>query len=82
MTGGRIKRVQEFIGNKPFMLTYGDGLANDDIGNLVKFHNAHNKMVTVTAVRPIARFGELEIKNDKDVVSFQEKPTVDFSFAI
>ena len=77
MTGGRIKRVQEFIGNKPFMLTYGDGLADVDIGNLVKFHNAHNKMVTVTAVRPIARFGELEIKNDKDVVSFQEKPQVD-----
>jgi glucose-1-phosphate cytidylyltransferase len=73
MTGGRVKRMQKFIGNEPCMLTYGDGLANIDIDSLLKFHKSHGKMVTVTAVRPGARFGELEITGDQ-VASFQEKP--------
>lgn len=73
MTGGRVKRMQKFIGNEPFMLTYGDGLANIDIDALLNFHKNHGKLVTVTAVHPGARFGELNI--DKGAVrEFQEKP--------
>lgn len=73
MTGGRVKRMQEFIGNETFMLTYGDGLSNININNLIDFHKSHKKMVTVSAVHPGARFGELDINNNK-VISFQEKP--------
>ena len=75
MTGGRLKRMQPFIGNEPFMLTYGDGVADIDINALVDFHQDHGKMVTVTAVHPAARFGELEM-DGKYVKSFQEKPQV------
>jgi glucose-1-phosphate cytidylyltransferase len=75
MTGGRVKRMQSFIGNKTFMLTYGDGLANIDINELLEFHKKHGKMVTITAVHPGARFGELDI-NGTTVTSFQEKPQV------
>ena len=75
MTGGRLKRLESFIGNEPFLLTYGDGLADLDIARLVEFHKNHGKMVTVTAVHPVARFGELKI--DRDCVkSFKEKPQV------
>jgi len=73
MTGGRVKRMQQFVGHEPFMLTYGDGVANVDFDKLISFHKNHGKMVTVTAVRPGARFGELEITGDQ-VGSFQEKP--------
>jgi len=73
MTGGRVKRLQSYIGNEPFMLTYGDGVADIDIDALLAFHRSHGKMVTVTAVHPAARFGELEIDQGK-VNSFQEKP--------
>lgn len=73
MTGGRIRRLKEYIGNERFMFTYGDGVANVNISNLLNFHNAHKKMVTVTTVRPSARFGELDIHND-EVRSFKEKP--------
>lgn len=73
MTGGRVKRLKSFIGNEPFMLTYGDGVANIDIDALLKFHRSHGKMVTVTAVHPGARFGELGIESGQ-VNSFQEKP--------
>jgi glucose-1-phosphate cytidylyltransferase len=73
MTGGRVKRMKEYIGDETFMLTYGDGVANIDIDKLLKFHRSHGKMVTMTAVRPGARFGELELTNDV-VKSFQEKP--------
>ena len=73
MTGGRVKRMKPFIGNEPFMLTYGDGVADIDINALLSFHESHGKMVTVSAVRPVARFGELEIDQGK-VNSFQEKP--------
>ncbi|MDC3161377.1 glucose-1-phosphate cytidylyltransferase [Gammaproteobacteria bacterium] len=73
MTGGRVKRMQEYIGKETFMLTYGDGLSNININNLLDFHNKHKKMVTVSAVHPAARFGELDIKENK-VISFQEKP--------
>lgn len=73
MTGGRAKRMKSFIGNETCMLTYGDGLSNIDISALLDFHKKHGKMVTVTAVRPAARFGELELEGNQ-VVSFEEKP--------
>jgi glucose-1-phosphate cytidylyltransferase len=73
MTGGRVKRMQSFIGNEACMLTYGDGVADIDLDELLAFHRSHGKMVTVSAVRPAARFGELEIEGAR-VASFQEKP--------
>jgi len=73
MTGGRIKRLKSFIKNEPFMLTYGDGVANIDIDALLKFHKKHGKMVTLSAVRPSARFGDLEFDGDR-ISNFQEKP--------
>lgn len=73
MTGGRVKRLKPFIGNEPFMLTYGDGVANVDLGALLDFHRSHGKLVTISAVHPSARFGELEMVN-KRVVAFEEKP--------
>ena len=72
MTGGRIKRLQSFIGNETFMLTYGDGVAEIDLDAVLKFHQSHGKMVTLSAVRPAARFGDLEFDGDR-VSSFQEK---------
>ena len=74
MTGGRLKRLKDYIGNESFMLTYGDGVANVDIEKLLKFHRSHGKMITMTAVRPSARFGELTINDTAEVTSFQEKP--------
>ena len=76
MTGGRIKRLKDFVGNQTFMVTYGDGVGNIDIKNLIKFHKSHKRLATVTAVRPQARFGELEIVDDC-VKSFKEKPQLD-----
>jgi len=73
MTGGRIKRIRDFIGNEPCLITYGDGVTDLNIDELIKFHNSHGKMVTVTAVHPAARFGELDI-NENIVTAFQEKP--------
>jgi glucose-1-phosphate cytidylyltransferase len=73
MTGGRVKRLKNYIGKESCLITYGDGLANVNLDELLAFHKQHGKMVTVTAVRPPARFGELELDGDK-VLSFQEKP--------
>ena len=73
MTGGRVKRMKPYIGNETFLLTYGDGVSDIDLDQLITFHKSHGKMVTVTAVHPGARFGELEIKGEQ-VNSFQEKP--------
>lgn len=73
MTGGRVKRLRSYIGNETCMLTYGDGVSDINIDELLKFHRSHGKMITVSAVRPNARFGELEIDNKK-VISFKEKP--------
>jgi glucose-1-phosphate cytidylyltransferase len=75
LTGGRIKRLQDFIGDEPFMLTYGDGLSDVNFTDLIHFHRNHGKLMTVTAVRPIARFGELSMDSDL-VTSFEEKPQV------
>lgn len=71
-TGGRIQRVAEFIGEEPFMLTYGDGVADIDLRELLAFHHQHGKLTTVTAVRPTARFGSLEFDGDQ-VIHFAEK---------
>jgi len=75
-TGGRVKRVAEFIGHEPFMLTYGDGVANINIPELLNFHQKQGKLVTLTAVRPPARFGQMAINNDGDVMEFKEKPQI------
>ena len=76
MTGGRIKRLHKYIEGEEFMLTYGDGLSDVNFDNLVNFHKDHGKILTVTAVRPIARFGELSME-DNLVTSFMEKPQLD-----
>lgn len=74
MTGGRIKRAQRFVGNEPFLLTYGDGVADIDLAQVVRFHGRHGKAVTMTSAQPDARFGALEIGADLRVTSFSEKP--------
>ncbi|MBN1185182.1 MAG: glucose-1-phosphate cytidylyltransferase [Bacteroidales bacterium] len=74
MTGGRIKRVHEYIGEQTFMLTYGDGVGNIDIRALNEFHVRNKKLATVTAVQPSGRFGALHLSNDNSVISFMEKP--------
>jgi glucose-1-phosphate cytidylyltransferase len=73
MTGGRLKRMQRFVGDETFLLTYGDGVSDVNIENLISFHKKHGKMVTMTAVRPSARFGELDLEGDS-VKHFVEKP--------
>lgn len=73
MTGGRVKRLKEHLKNETFLLTYGDALSNINIQQLVDFHKSHGKLVTVSAVHPSARFGELNLEKDK-VLSFNEKP--------
>jgi len=76
LTGGRIKRMKKFINkDENFMFTYGDGVSNVNINKLCSFHKKNNKLVTVTAVRPPARFGEITTKNDR-VLTFKEKPQV------
>jgi glucose-1-phosphate cytidylyltransferase len=77
MTGGRLKRVEKYIGDSTFMMTYGDGVADIDLGALLAFHEAHGKEATVTAVQPLGRFGALQV-DDADVVErFAEKPLGD-----
>ncbi|MGJ8498462.1 sugar phosphate nucleotidyltransferase, partial [Glaesserella parasuis] len=77
MTGGRIKRIQPHIGDSPFLLTYGDGIGDININELVAFHKANGKLLTVTAVQPSGRFGALNIDNNNAVISFLEKPKGD-----
>lgn len=71
-TGGRLRRLRQWLGNEPFCLTYGDGVSDIDIGRLIAFHEKHGKLATVTAVRPPARFGGLELDGDA-VRKFAEK---------
>lgn len=77
MTGGRVKRVKEYIGNEPFMMTYGDGVSNVNIDKLLDFHKKHGKYVTVTAVQPEGKFGALNMEAGDAVRSFMEKPAGD-----
>ncbi len=74
MTGGRLRRVREFIGNDTFMLTYGDGVADINIKDLVAFHRSHGRSATVTAVQPPGRFGALELNDVGTIKAFREKP--------
>ena len=73
LTGGRLTRLRSFVDNETFMVTYGDGVANIDIGALLRFHCAHGRLATVTAVSPVARFGSLRLSADQ-VTEFAEKP--------
>jgi len=74
MTGGRVKRIQNYVGNKPFMLTYGDGVCDINIKKLVKFHKAKGKIATITAIQPGGRFGALDIDEKNDTIrKFVEK---------
>jgi glucose-1-phosphate cytidylyltransferase len=74
-TGGRIKRLAPYIGNETFMLTWGDGVSDVNLNDLLAFHRAHGKLATVTAVRPPARYGYMNFDGDK-VVEFNEKPQI------
>lgn len=77
MTGGRVKRIRPYVDDEPFLLTYGDGVSNVDITQLVAFHKAQGKLATVTAVQPSGRFGALAFSNQTLVSNFQEKPQGD-----
>ena len=76
-TGGRIKRIKDYVGNETFMLTYGDGVADVDIAKLLEFHKSHGKTATITAVQPTGRYGVLELNERSSVIHFQEKPKGD-----
>ena len=77
MTGGRIKKAAAYIGNEPFLLTYGDGVSDVDIPATIAAHKASGKLITMTAVKPSGRFGALTINENNTITSFQEKPQGD-----
>lgn len=77
MTGGRIKKAQDYIGNERFLLTYGDGVSDVNIAKLVEFNKNSGKLMTMTAVQPSGRFGALNIRSDNTITSFKEKPQGD-----
>lgn len=77
MTGGRIKRIRRYLNNEPFLLTYGDGVADINIRELIKFHESQGKAATITAVQPTGRFGAIDISDNNMVNSFYEKPAGD-----
>lgn len=77
MTGGRVKRIQKYVGNETFMLTYGDGVSDVNIAQLLKFHQSHGKTATITVASVAQRFGILDIAADRSVVSFREKSVDD-----
>jgi len=77
MTGGRVKRIQRYIGNEPFLLTYGDGVADINIQSTIDLHKSSAKLLTVTAYKPSGKFGALEINEEGNVISFLEKPAGD-----
>lgn len=77
MTGGRIKRAKDYIGNEPFMLTYGDGVSNIELNALLKFHKSHRKKITMTSVQPEGRFGIVVTNTEGKVEEFKEKPLED-----
>ena len=72
LTGGRLKRLEKYLLNETFLLTYGDGISDINISNLISFHKNHKKMVTISAVRPPARFGSLSLEGT-NVIKFKEK---------
>lgn len=77
MTGGRVKRAKDYIGNEPFFLTYGDGVSDVNIKELLEFHNKHGKKITMTSIQPEGRFGALKIEENNKITSFLEKPKGD-----
>lgn len=76
-TGGRVKKIEPYIGNEPFLLTYGDGVSDVNITEVVKFHKKHGKLATITSVQPGGRFGVLDIEEDNRIQSFREKSKED-----
>lgn len=80
MTGSRIKKVQQYVGNESFMLTYGDGVGDINIERLIKYHKSHGSTMTMTSVQPEGRFGALVINEKQNVLSFVEKPKGDGSW--
>lgn len=77
MTGGRIKRIKEYLNNETFMLTYGDGVCDIDIKKLVQYHKKHGKLATITAIQPGGKFGALQINDSNEIESFVEKSKTD-----
>ena len=77
MTGGRIKRIKKYLDEEPFLLTYGDGLSDVDIGKLVRFHKEHGKLVTLTVVNAGQRFGIIKMGKKNRILSFREKSDFD-----
>jgi len=77
MTGGRVKNVRNYLDNEPFMLTYGDGVADIDIRALVDYHKAHGKLITMTSVQPEGRFGLINFNEQQRITNFVEKPKGD-----
>jgi len=77
MTGGRVNKIRQYVEGRRFLVTYGDGLADVDIEKLLSFHLKHGKIATVTTVRPLSRFGVMEIDSSGKVSKFREKPQVD-----
>lgn len=76
MTGGRLKRVRDFIGDEPFFMTYGDGVSDVDINALYEFHKKNGRLATMSAVKPESRFGVLDLSSDNEVKAFREKATL------
>lgn len=77
MTGARIKKVKDYLNDEPFLLTYGDGVSDVNINDLILYHKNHRKVITMTSVQPEGRYGSLEVNNKNKVLSFQEKPKGD-----
>lgn len=77
MTGGRVKRVERYVAGERVLVTYGDGLADVDVPALLAFHEAHGRLATVTTVRPLSRFGVMDLRPDGQVEHFREKPVTD-----
>ncbi len=77
MTGSRIKKVRDYVGNEPFLLTYGDGVGDINLDDLIKYHKSHGKAITMTSVQPEGRYGSLVLNDYEQVTSFQEKPKGD-----
>ena len=77
LTGGRLKRVKDYIGNEPFIMTYGDGVADVDLEKLIEFHKKGNRLATITAVQPGGRFGVLDLAKDGQIKCFREKSVED-----
>lgn len=80
MTGGRVKRIHKYVGDEPFMLTYGDAVCDIDIAKLVEFHKSHGKLATITAASVGQRFGVLNIDDDNAITAFREKDDMDGSY--